>query len=256
MRVSVLKVGGSCLSSPAAASEVAERLAERIGGGERLVIVVSALKGVTDRLLEEATVRGITELAALDEHLAQGEIESARLLAEELRGRGVRVACVEPSSSAWPIVTTEVHGDADPLVEETEARVAQGLAPLIEAEVTPVVCGFLGKTREGEITTMGRGGSDATAVLLGRVLRAREVVLLKDVEGVHTSDPKRNSSAKMIKRIHAMEALRLAEKGAKVVQVKALKLKSADVPLLVVGNGSGKGTLIRGAVEDERRAGK
>lgn len=250
MSIAVLKIGGSCLTGEEAVREITSLLAARIRAGEKIVVVVSALKGVTDALVREAQEKGIAhDPVMLDACISRGEITSAQLLTEKMRAEGVSVACIEPCAKEWPVITDGVHGDAEPLIPETEERVQQHILPLIERGITPIVCGFVGKTKRGAITTMGRGGSDATAVLLGRALRAKEVVLLKDVDGLHTADPKKNPGAKPIPRMHAAEALRLVEGGAKIIQEKALRLKAADVPLLVIGNGSGIGTIIEGAVD-------
>jgi aspartate kinase len=246
---SVIKIGGSCLSSQDSLGEVSRQLAAAVQSGSRIVIVVSALKGATDALLCEAKALGITDPAMLDAHLAQGEAQSARLLSDALRNAGIPAVAVSPGSDYWPVVTDSRHGDADPLVEETAAGAASYLQPMLEAGVTPVVCGFVGMTRSGEVTTMGRGGSDATAILLGRVLCAGEVVLVKDVDGIYSADPKTHPDAKRLPSLSAREALRLSEGGAKVVQAKALRLKHSEIPLRVVGNGSGRGTLIVGGAE-------
>jgi len=247
--VTVIKIGGSCLASHAELRKVAGRMALRIAAGEKLVLVVSALKGVTDALLREAGERGIRHPADLDAHVAKGEAESAHLLAEELCALGVRAEAVAPGKWSWPVVTDSNHGDANPLIEETAARSEAKLKPLLETGVTPVVCGFVGVDEHGRVTTLGRGGSDATALLLGRVLGATQVVLLKDVDGFYSADPKKDSTARRLPHLTAKEALVLAENGAKVIQPKALQLKAENVPLLVIGSESGVGTLITGCVE-------
>lgn len=247
MNAVVLKIGGSCLSSIEEARAVTMQIAQRINDGERIVVVVSALKGVTDRLLQEAREKAL-EPIRLDEHLANGEIESARLIASLLTGIGIPAVVVEPKNGLWPIRTNCKHGDADPLMAECEELVLERVRPLIEVGAVPVVCGFIGVDDEGHITTMGRGGSDATAVIVGNAIRAKEVVLLKDVDGLHTADPKVDPGARQIPHISAEEALELARRGAKVIQPKALRLKHVDVPILVIGNGTGRGTLIVGRV--------
>lgn len=245
----VVKVGGSCLSSREDLESVADQLAETILSGVRLVVVVSAFRGVTDSLLREAREKGVREPAELDAHLSKGEADSARLLSAALRARGVHATAIDPGSEFWPVMTDGRHGDANPLVEETRDSARAYLSPMISGGVTPVVCGFVGMCPHGSVTTMGRGGSDATALLLGRVLGACEVVLVKDVDGMYSADPKHSVSARHLPVLSAGEALRMSEAGAKVVQPKALRLKAAEVPLRIVGNGSGRGTLIVGGVQ-------
>lgn len=245
----IVKVGGSCLRGKDDLSEVAGQLAWAINSGSRLIVVVSALKGVTDSLISEAREKGITSPEELDAYLSKGEANSARLLSAELRALGINAAAVDPSCEFWPIMTDSRHGDANPLIERTRDCARAYLLPMISGGVTPIVCGFVGLSPEGRITTLGRGGSDATALLLGRVLSACEVVLIKDVDGMYPADPKKSRRAVPIPVLSAAEALRLAEQGAKVVQPKALRIKAPEIPLRIVGNGSGTGTLIVGGIE-------
>ena len=249
-RLKVVKVGGSCLEKPEYLDEIADQFAELVLSGYKLVIVVSAMKGETDKLLEEARLLGITDPAKLDAHIAQGEMNSAKALARILEfGHGVPSHAVLPGSKHWSIKTDARFGDANPLIEETRERTIESMSNLLNSVSVAVVCGFLGETLEGEITTLGRGGSDATALLLGNVLRASEVVLVKDVDGMYNCDPRKNKHAERIPKMTAVEAYEMAKNGAKVVQPKALELKSSDVDLRIVGNGSGKGTIITGAVD-------
>jgi aspartate kinase len=113
----------------------------------------------------------------------------------------------------------------------------------MEAGKVPVVCGFVGKTLEGKLTTLGRGGSDTTAVLLANVLEAKEVVLVKDVAGFFSADPKRVPNAKTISALDAEEAYILVSSGSRIIHDKALRYKSGNTTIRIVPN---NGTLTEG----------
>jgi aspartokinase/homoserine dehydrogenase 1 len=118
--------------------------------------------------------------------------------------------------------TDDAHGGAAPLIPETAAEARRALKPLLAAGVIPVVTGFIGRAPDGSITTLGRGGSDLTATLLGRVLGARRVVLWKDVPGILTADPRLVPDARLIPELHHQEAAEVAHYGAKVLHPRAL----------------------------------
>jgi len=221
----VVKFGGSVLSDElgvARATEWVKRLTER---GLRVVVVVSALRGVTDELLRSAQrLNPDASPEMLDEVLAMGERTSARLFALSLARHGVESVVVDPSSSIWPVVTDGKHLDANPVLDECRRRVETGLRKVLETGKVPVVCGYVGVARgSGRITTMGRGGSDTTATLLANCLDADEVILVKDVSGVYSTDPKSSSEASVIQVISSNELMQLAVSGAKVIHPKALR---------------------------------
>ena len=154
--------------------------------GVGVVVVVSALKGMTDKLLRVAEgISQETPRDMIDHIIGLGEEQSTRLMASALKGLGVDAVEITPDSPSWPIVTDEAFGDAEPIFEECKNNVELGLRPLVKRGKVPVVCGFTGRSITGNITTLGRGGSDTTAVILARCLGADEVILVKDVEGKH-----------------------------------------------------------------------
>lgn len=253
-RPKIIKIGGSCLSSIEDIKRIADILIGRISDNEKLVIVVSAMKGDTDRLLELAnSISPNVSKEDLDQILSIGERLSSRLLTAELKSKGISTRLIDPDNAV--IITDNIHGDANPIIEFTKEKVNDKLVPLLQNGTTIVTGGFFGKSTSGKTTTLGRGGSDSTAVLLGDCLNAEEIVLLKDVDGLLTSDPKKNKNSKLIKKITAEEAFILSCSGAKIIQPKSLKLKPANVPIKVVGNGS-IGTVIEGSLKlinhDER----
>ena len=173
---------------------------------------VSLCRGTT--LLRELTPR------AMDAISSAGERLSARLLASALGELGLASVVVEATEL---IVTDGVHGQAEPLMEETRERVAMRLPPLIEEGFVPVVTGFTGASQAGALTTLGRGGSDYSATILGAALDASEVIIWTDVDGVLTADPRLVPEARTLREISYNEAAELAYFGAKVLHPKTLR---------------------------------
>lgn len=244
----VVKFGGSVLRDSKAMERAASWVKELLKQ-HGLVIVVSAMKGQTDELLRAAKdVNPEVDPALLDEILSMGERTSARLFTAALLRYGINAVLVDPSTEYWPIVTNERHTDADPIYAETERRCMERLMPLINSGKVPVVCGYIGVTQDGRITTLGRGGSDTTAILLGGCLGAKEVILVKDVEGVFTGDPSKVSNAKRLDALTADEAMLLMEGGSKVIHSKALRYLRDGLRLRIssMEGLEGSGTVIIG----------
>src|SRR6202034_424982 len=132
------------------------------------------------------------------------------------------------------VVTDSCHGGADPLMDRTRERCQSSLRPLLEQGVTPVVTGFIGSTRDGVLTTLGRGGSDYSATILGAALDADEVIIWTDVDGVLTADPGCVGEACTIPEISYREAADLALFGAKVLHPKTLRpVMQSDIPVWI-----------------------
>jgi aspartokinase/homoserine dehydrogenase 1 len=164
-------------------------------------------------VLRELTPRTVDYL------VARGERLSAQLLAAALAAAGCRVTYVD----ATDIVQTDgTYGNASPDLRRTERSARRVLVPLLARGVVPVVPGFLGAAPDGQVATLGRGGSDLTATLLARVLGAREVSLWKDVPGLLTADPRIVPDARVVPQVHVREAAELAYYGAKVLHPRAL----------------------------------
>ncbi|HET9725472.1 MAG TPA: bifunctional aspartate kinase/homoserine dehydrogenase I [Gemmatimonadales bacterium] len=165
------------------------------------------------RLLRELTPRTTDYLAS------RGERLSARLVAAALEATGTKAKYVD----ALDLVHTDGHfGQAAPDFARTDRSVQRALTPLLARGIVPVVPGFIGATPEGEVATLGRGGSDLTATLLARALGASRVSLWKDVPGLLTADPRVVPDARVIPQLHAREAAELAYYGAKVLHPRAL----------------------------------
>jgi len=244
----VVKFGGSVLENEKAINQVASLIKETKGKGLGVVVVVSAMKGVTDQIMALSKKENPEiEPYLLDELLSSGEKTSARMVAAALASFGLQSVIVDPDTPYWPVITDERHLDANPLVEESRAKTQELIIPLLEAGKVPVVCGFLGKTVGGKITTLGRGGSDTTAVLLGNCLNAKEVILVKDVEGVYSSDPDKVTNPQFIESLNGEEAEMLAAGGAKFLHVKALRYQSSGLRIRVTNlDKLDSGTVIKG----------
>lgn len=254
----VIKVGGSCLENGSAIKTVIGKIRGVIERGLMPVIVVSALKGMTDSLLDVATnAHNLRDPKTIDRILAEGEQLSARLLQSALQNAGLKAEAILISDPRFPIITDEEHGDANAILEETEPRVRSALIPLLENKIIPVVPGFVGKTKSGEITTMGRGSSDTTAIILGKALMVKEVILLKDVPGILSADSKLLGEPKKLHRISVEQALDLGTKGGKVLCPVSLKYKPKEVTVRIVNFDNGDilkgGTEIIGELADRMK---
>jgi aspartate kinase len=149
------------------------------------------------------------------------------------------VVYIEPSHEEWPIITDSNFRDAKPDMEETRKRVEKYLEPLLSDGKIVVVCGFLGKNKQGDVTTLGRGGSDTTALILANCLKADEVILVKETEGVLSADPKIVPDAHILETLNIHEMFALAHGGAKVIKAESLKYKLPNQRLRVVSFSSG-----------------
>jgi aspartate kinase len=224
--LSVLKIGGSVFRDDAAYASAAGFLRDRLAAtpDERLVVIVSAQYGATDALLAEATaIAGDPAQQALDLLWSTGELRSVALLALHLQRIGV---------SAVPF---NVHQTG--LVAEramgTTVRPLRLLAALGTSRIV-VVPGFLGVSAGGTIASLGRGGSDLTAVLLASAIRADACELIKDVPGYFTADPHRDEHATPIRHLSIEDALAMADRGCDLVQRAALiAAGSAALPLII-----------------------
>ncbi|MDS0296073.1 aspartate kinase [Halogeometricum luteum] len=242
MRV-VAKFGGTSLGSGDRINRAADSVAAAVEQGHEIAVVASAMGNTTDDLLDEIQFEADDRDRA--EIVSMGERTSVRMLKAALTARGVNALFVEPGSEAWPVITNDL-GEVD--VEETKRRAAKLAADM--DGVVPVITGFLAQNHDGEITTLGRGGSDTTAVMMGRYMDADEVVIVTDVEGVMTGDPHVVEGARNVGRITVDELRNLSFRGAEVVAPSALSYKDDTLGVRVVhyqhGNLLTGGTLIEG----------
>jgi aspartate kinase len=271
----VQKFGGTSVGTPERIAEAARLAVREAREGHRVVVVTSALGGLTNQLIAAAdqAARGIWDQARRDEiyarhreaadhlfgadpvrHEAVLDAISERLdrfeklcfglsmihdltprLLDAISGTGELLAAPlvagaiarlgfesEPVEATELIVTNDQFGAAEPLVDQTRHRTRERLLPLVERGVIPVVTGFIGATTEGVMTTLGRGGSDYTAAIIGAALDADEIWIWTDVDGVMTANPSEVPTARTLREISYSEASELAYYGAKVLHHKTI----------------------------------
>ena len=242
MSLFVQKFGGTSVASIERIERIAARIIRTRDAGHDVVVVVSAMGDETDRLVslaDEVNYDGLDARRELDVLLSTGEQTTIALLAMTLLKHGVKAESVLGWQAS--ILTDSEHGKARVL--EIDAAVLQAK---ISDGVVPVVAGFQGSDQKGHITTLGRGGSDTTAVALAAVLKADECQIYTDVEGVFTTDPRVVEGARCLERMTFEEMLELASLGSRVLHTRAVEFASKyQVPLRVLSSFEEKpGTLI------------
>ncbi|MFQ5575628.1 MAG: aspartate kinase [Anaerolineae bacterium] len=296
-----MKFGGTSVGSVGAIEHVTQIVGKHHHRGDQLVVVVSAMRGVTDRLIDaacqaEAGDEGVAHRArqeieakhrqtigafladsptaeatlaeiqaALDEFellchgiCVLGELTPRALdvisgLGERINARQIAAIFnashlpAQAVNATDLIVTDSRHGAATPLVRETARKTCARLTPILEAGRIPVVTGFIGATPNGVQTTLGRGGSDYSATIIGRALSADEIWIWSDVNGVMTTDPRIVPNAKTIPRLSFGEVGELAYFGAKVLHPRAIRpARQANIPVRMLNtfDPDNPGTLI------------
>jgi aspartate kinase len=242
VQLRVLKFGGSSLTGIDQIETAARRVAEAVSLGGHTVVVVSALAGVTNRLLSSARrLHPDPPGEELDRLLSTGESQAAALLCLALRQLGIPARSF--GGGAAGLQTDDCFGRARIIKVHTAP-----LSAALQAGEIPVVAGFQGVTPDGRITTLGRGGSDITAVALAVAHMADRVVFFRDVDGVHSADPKLLSATLRLPRLDYESLIDLAEAGAPILHPQALETARAHrLTLEVRGVAEGSGaTLICG----------
>ncbi len=223
----IMKFGGASVAHPAQFGKIAEIILKRLEAF-RVVVVVSAMGDTTDQLLSLAKeVHPAPPLRELDMLVSVGERISIALLAMALHLKGQEAISFTGSQSG--IITSSLHSEAR-IIDVKPHRL---LKQLKENKVV-IVAGFQGVSKEGEITTLGRGGSDTTAVALAIALGADHVEFYKDVSGICSEDPKKNAEAEVFSVLSYAQALSIVESGAEVLHSRCIKLASVnDLPIHV-----------------------
>jgi aspartate kinase len=246
----VMKFGGTSVADLERIRRVARLVAAEVAAGHKVAVVVSAMAGKTNELVAwtdaaGAAAQGLT--LSDDEYdavVASGEQVTAGLLAMTLRNLGVNAR----SWMGWqvPILTDDAHGKAR--IDEVPS---DKLLEAMEAGEVAVIAGFQGVTRDGRIATLGRGGSDTSAVAIAAAVGASSCDIYTDVDGVYTTDPRIESRARRLARISYEEMLEMASLGAKVLALRSVELAMAQrVPLRVLssfvepGEAVGQGTIV------------
>ncbi len=240
MALIVHKYGGTSVGTVERIHRVADKVAKAKEEGHDLVVVLSAMSGETDRLIKLAhEVAKTPDERELDMLLSTGERVTIALLAMELRGRGIDARSF--TGRQVGIITDSAH---------TRARIARVAADRIREAlkrgIIPIVAGFQGINEQSDVTTLGRGGSDLTAVALAAALKAERCIIYTDVDGVYTADPNVVPTARRLDKVSYEEMLELASLGAKVLQSRSVEFAAKfNVPLDVQSSfKEGKGTLV------------
>ena len=245
----VQKFGGSSLANAERIEAVADIIAKTISEGNRVAVVVSAMGEETDKLIHLAKqIQSNPNLREYDALVSTGEQVSVALMAMALSKRDLKAK----SYTAYQlgIRTNAMH---------TRARIVDvqvdKLIKDIEEDIVPVITGFQGMSDSGDVTTLGRGGSDTTGVALAVAIKAEECQIFTDVDGVFTTDPRICTKARLLKKVSFEEMLELSSSGAKVLQLRAVEYASKNnMPIRVLSSFSqSKGTLVEEEEEDMER---
>ena len=253
----VVKFGGSSLADHERLSKAVASVVNEAKRGTRIAVVVSAMGKTTDVLMSTAknTSNGKLQKHDLDDILSMGERTSVRIFSAALRNSGVESRYFDPLDNDWPIVTDFAFSNANPLLEECKTRVKENVLPIVEKGTVPVIAGFVGRTMDGKITTLGRGGSDTTAFILADALNVDEIVLVTDADGIMSGDPKAVQNPRRLSEIEVNTLVGLADSGAKFIHSKALKHKPQDINVRVINSAHGdlsrEGTIITGKLATE-----
>jgi aspartate kinase len=224
----ILKFGGAAVANTEQFSKIAEIILKK-SDSFRVIVVVSAMGDTTDQLLSLAKqVHPCPPPREQDMLVSVGERISISLLAMALHHKNKEAISFTGSQSG--IITSSKHSEAQ-IVEVRPHRILKAL----DEEKIVIVAGFQGVSKEGEITTLGRGGSDTTAVALGVALGASLVEFYKDVEGVYSADPKKDPQARLFPALTFSQAIEIVEKGAKILHSRCIRLAEKNgLPLQVI----------------------
>mgnify|MGYP001361671661 FL=1 len=240
----VQKFGGTSVGSVERIDAVAD-IIKNASLSEKIVVVVSAMSGETNKLVSLAKHFGDNpDKREFDALVSTGETISSALLTMALHSKGVKARSF--SATQISMKTTSTYSKAKILDVDSNK-----IMSVIENDTIPIITGFQGVTETGDITTLGRGGSDTTAVAIAAQIKAKRCDIYTDVDGIYTTDPKIVSNAKKLDSITMEEMLELAGQGAKVIQTRAVEFANKyKVPVRVLSSfNEGSGTLI--SLEDK-----
>ncbi len=244
MAVIVAKFGGTSVADIERIERAADKITKEHAAGNKVVVVVSAMSGVTNTLVEYCSdISPLYDAREYDTVVSSGEQITSGLMAMALQKRGITAR----SWLGWqiPIKTNNVHGKA-----RIESIDADTLLDRLNAGEVAVVPGFQGVTELNRISTLGRGGSDTSAVALAAALQADRCDIYTDVDGVYTADPRIAPKAKKIHTIVYEEMLELASQGSKVLQTRSVEMGAkSGVPIQVLSSfGDGIGSDLQGTL--------
>lgn len=254
MDIIVQKFGGTSVSTEERRKQVIKKIGKAIESGLKPVVVVSAMgrKGeayATDTLLSlvDDNFKNNNK-SAQDLLMCCGEIISSVVLCNDLYKHGI--TAVPLTGGQAGIITNDVHTNAQAIDVDTS-----NIMKILESGKVPIVTGFQGVTKEGFFTTLGRGGSDTSACILGVALNAKEIDIYTDVDGIMTADPRMVEDASLINEMTYNEGFQLADQGAKVIHPNAVALaKKGNVPLVIKNTmNDSKGTMIKSNISEEEK---
>ena len=231
MKTIVQKFGGTSVSSKEGRDKVSDKIIEKYNEGYKMVVVVSAMgrKGdpyATDTLLGMINPKAISN-REIDLLISCGEIISAVILANHLYERGYKVTVLTGYQAG--ILTNDNFGNAE--IVNVDSK---NISNYLSEDNIVIVAGFQGSTEYGEITTLGRGGSDISAVAIGNAIGGNRVEIFTDVDGIMTADPNIVSNAKVLNKMCYSEVYQLAEDGAKVIHPRAVEMaQQYNIPLVI-----------------------
>lgn len=254
MNIIVQKFGGTSVSTEERRKQVINKIGKAIESGLKPVVVVSAMGRsgepyATDTLLSLVDKNfKDNNRSAQDLLMCCGEIISSVVLCNDLYKHGI--TAVPLTGGQAGIITNNVYTDAQAIDVDTH-----NIMKILEEGKVPVVTGFQGVTKDGFFTTLGRGGSDTSACILGVALKAKEIDIYTDVDGIMTADPRIVEDASLINEMTYNEVFQLADQGAKVIHPKAVALaKKGNVPLAIKNTMSdSKGTIIKSNISEEEK---
>lgn len=257
----VVKFGGTSLGDKDRISKASRLVAKEISRGTKIAVVVSAMGKTTDHLIglvNHDTGRTLDK-TDLDDVIAMGERTSVRVFAAALKAQGLEAKYFDPSEPDWPIITDDEYSNANPIVELCIQKIREYVVPLLDWGTIPVIAGFVGRSTDGKVTTIGRGGSDTTAFILAKAIGADEVVIVTDSNGILSADPKHVPNARKLDRIDVKTLIGLADSGTKFIHRKALRYKDQEIPVRVINNAKddleADGTIITGGISNEIEVG-
>jgi aspartate kinase len=254
LEIIVQKFGGTSVSTEERRKQLAAKVKKAIDNGMHPVVVVSAMgrKGdpyATDTLLSLIEDNFISDNKnAKDLLMCCGEIISSVVVCNTLYSYGIKAVPLTGGQAG--ILTDDNFTNADCISTDPSK-----ILKILNEGMVPVITGFQGTTKDGFFTTLGRGGSDTSACILGIALKAKEIVIYTDVDGIMTADPRLVEDVSLIDEVTYNEVYQLADQGAKVIHPKAVDLaKKANIPLLIRNTMSdSKGTLIIKEVSEENK---
>jgi len=254
MKIVIQKFGGTSVATPEVRAKAVQKVINAKKSGYYPVVVVSAMgrKGApyaTDTLIDLARNECVdTHPREMDLLMSCGEIISSVIMVNALRAKGYEAVALTGGQAG--IITDNNYGNASILKIQPDR-----IHMYLEMGKIPVVAGFQGVTESGDVTTLGRGGSDTTAAALGKALSASFIEIYTDVDGIMTADPRMVPNATVLKHLTYSEVFQMADQGAKVIHPRAVEIAmSGNIPLIIKNvNGNGPGTMVSSYYENDYR---